>query len=93
MEPREVLTTYKEKLFHCANTQTVEQAAQGGCANSTLRDFQTQLDKNLEQPGLTSLLTLLWGGDWRRDPLRSILTERPRDPNVCHLTLSAEQLI
>lgn len=40
VETQEIHMGYKKELFYCDNTQAGWQLAQGGCANSTLGDFQ-----------------------------------------------------
>lgn len=38
--------------------------AQRGGADSTLWGFQNPIGQSPEQPSLSSMLTLLWAGDW-----------------------------
>lgn len=48
IEMGEVLTGYKERIFHPKDSQTVKKDAQKGCAISpSLENFKTRLDKGL----------------------------------------------
>jgi len=47
------------ELFQHENSQVVELIAQRGCATSFLGDFEDSTGQSLEQPSLTSELTLL----------------------------------
>jgi len=57
----EIQTGFKEKLLQHDYHQEVEEVAQRGCAVSVLGGFQVLTGnwQNLEQPGLTSELTIL----------------------------------